>query len=299
MITRRFYLAGAVCVISVLLWLAACGRQGASKAPAANSVEIATASGVAMVLLPGGAFTMGSTDGSADEQPCHEVTLSPFALDKFEVTQDQFAAFQLPDPSHFKGERRPVEQVRWSDAALFCNERSKHEGLEPCYDELTFACNFAANGYRLPTEAEWEYAARAGAKTAYSFGNTPGDLRLYACYEANATEKTDPAGKKKPNPWGFCDLYGNVLEWCNDVYGETYYGESPKTDPRGPEPAVSGADQKRVMRGGAWNSSAEACRATTRYAELPGIADACFARDTFGFRCARSLTPEELAKVQN
>lgn len=97
---------------------------------------------------------MGSDAGEEDEKPPHEVTVSAFAIDKFEVTQAEYGALELPDPSHYKDPQRPVEQIRWSDAALFCNLRSEAEGLEPCYDEATFACNFEASGYRLPTEAE-------------------------------------------------------------------------------------------------------------------------------------------------
>ena len=291
---KRAVVAAALCVV-----LAACGGEQApgdsdkTPAPSASApVEATTPSGVAMLLVPGGTFTMGSADGAADEAPAHEVTVTGFAMDKYEVTQDQYAALEIPDPSHFKDPRRPVEQVRWSDAALFCNERSRQDGLEPCYDDFSFACNFDATGYRLPTEAEWEYAARAGTATAYDFGGDAGQLGSRAWYAANASKKTGLVGKRKPNAREFCDLYGNVLEWCNDIYGAEYYASSPAADPRGPEEG-----EKRVLRGGAWDSSAEGCRAAVRYAEMPGITDACFARDTFGFRCVRRLTPEEAARV--
>jgi len=267
-----------------ILWLTRCGQQ--EKAPDDVVREITTASGVRMVLIPGGSFMMGCDNGHEDEAPVHEVNVRPFAMDKFEVTQDQYAALELPNPSHFKDPKRPLEQVRWSDAALFCNERSRQEGLDPCYDEVTFACNFGANGYRLPTEAEWEYAARAGTETDYDFGNGAAKLKAYANFADNSNERTDLVGKKRPNRWGLHDMYGNVLEWCNDVYSPTYYAESSAGDPRGPSDG-----EKRVMRGGAWNSGAAACRATVRYGEMPGISDACFARDTFGFRCVRRLDP--------
>jgi len=279
----------AVAAVALSLLLGACGKHG-SRPP--KPVEITTKSDVAMILVRDGEFMMGSANGTDDETPRHKVAVTGFAMDKFEVTQDQYGAFQIPDPSHFKDPKRPVEQVRWSDAALFCNERSRQEGLEPAYDEITFECDFDASGYRLPTEAEWEYAARAGADTDYDFGNLPQKLRSYACYAGNSTKKTDLVGRKRPNRWGFHDMYGNVLEWCNDVYDPTYYSQSPGKDPRGPAKG-----EKRVMRGGAWDSSDTACRAATRYAELPGITDACFARDTFGFRCVRSLTPEELGLI--
>jgi len=277
----------------LVLGLAACGPPQSPPARPAAVIEVVTPSGVPMVAVPGGRFMMGRDDGPEDESPRHEIHITAFAIDKFEVTQDQFAALEISDPSHFKDPKRPVEQVRWSDAALFCNERSRQDGLGPCYDEVTFACDFAAGGYRLPTEAEWEYAARAGTTTDDAFDGTLGKLKSHACYAANSNQKTDLVGRKKPNPWGLCDMYGNVLEWCNDVYGPACYADGPARDPRGP---LEG--DKRVLRGGAWNSSAEACRATTRFAEMPGIADACFARDTFGFRCVRRLTPEEIKRLE-
>ena len=245
-----------------------------------------------MVVIPGGTFTMGRETGEADELPRHAVSLSPFAIDKYEVTQDQFSALELPDPSHFKDPRRPVEQLRWSDAAEFCNFRSLEEGLEPCYDELTYECNFEASGYRLPTEAEWEYAARAGSESDYSFGSSQEPIAGYACYSGNSRKKSALVGKKKPNGWGLHDMQGNVLEWCHDVYSDSYYEASPTQDPRG---ATEGT--KKVLRGGSWNTGPGACRVSARFADAPGLTDACFARDTYGFRCVRKLTEDELARM--
>ena len=155
-------------------------------AGAFQPIVITTKTDVAMVLVPAGTFTMGSDNGAEDERPAHEVTVSAFAIDAYEVTQAQYAALELPDPSHFKDPKRPVEQVRWSDAAQFCNLRSIEEGLDPCYDEVSFVCDFNASGYRLPTEAEWEYAARAGSKTDYAFGGSPAKLKSHACYSGNS-----------------------------------------------------------------------------------------------------------------
>jgi formylglycine-generating enzyme required for sulfatase activity len=294
MTNRRLVFLIALCGV---LPLASCTNtsSGGGSGSTVEPIEISTPSGVQMVMLPGGEFFMGSSGGDAgdaDESPRHTVRLSPFAIDKFEVGQDEYAALELPDPSHFKGENRPVEQIRWSDAALFCNERSRREGLKPCYNEATFKCDFEASGYRLPTEAEWEYAARAGADTDYDFGSSPKALKNYACYAGNSKKKTDPVGQKKPNGWGLNDMYGNVSEWCHDVYGETYYQSSPGDDPRGPE-----TGEKRVMRGGSWKSSEAACRASLRQGQFPGITDACFVRDTAGFRCVRRLSDEELKSI--
>jgi len=243
---------------------------------------VVTDSGAEMVSIPAGAFMMGSDGNLDDEAPAHEVWVDAFLMDRYEVTQDLYSKFVPTNGSHFKGPDLPVEQINWTDAALFCNLRSKAEGLEPCYDENTAECNFEATGYRLPTEAEWEYACRAGTTTDYSFGNDPRQLKDYAWFDENGGDTTHPAGQKRPNPWGLYDLHGNVAEWCNDPYDENAYKNSPAKNPRGP---ASGKDY--VLRGGAWAMDADTCRSAARIAENPGFQDACFARDAIGFRCVR------------
>ena len=251
------------------------------QAPPTAPAETTTKSGVQMVLLPGGTYTMGDKDGEVDEAP-HNVTLSPFYMDKYEVSQEEYERVMGENPSKVKGKKNPVEQVRWSDAVRYCNARSQLEGLDPAYDLKTWTCRFQANGYRLPTEAEWEYAARAGATSSYCFGNSEAMLKDDAWFKDNASGRPHPVGLRKPNAWGLYDMHGNVWEWCNDFYKVDYYAESPAKDPRGPQ-----SGDKKVLRGGCWNSSADACRSAYRYSESPAYSDVCFGYDIYGFRCVR------------
>jgi len=238
-----------------------------------------------MVRIPGGTFTMG--DENEVDAPPHDVFVSPFLMDKCLVTQNEYQRVMGKNPARWKGGDNPVEQVRWSDAVRYCNALSKLEGLEPCYDLNAWECNFQANGYRLPTEAEWEYACRAQSKTAYSFGDTEAKLKDYAWFEDNSASKPHPVGKKQPNAFGLYDMHGNVWEWCNDYYKVDYYQESTKKDPKGPK-----TGETKVVRGGAWKFSADACRSGYRYNEDPGYVDACFGYDIYGFRCVKNTTAQ-------
>jgi acetoin utilization deacetylase AcuC-like enzyme len=177
---------------------------------------------------------------------------------------------------------------------MYCNLRSTAEGLEPCYAEDT-TCNFQASGYRLPTEAEWEYACRAGAKGAYGFGSDAGRLGQHAWNKENSSKQTQPVAQKKPNAWGLFDMHGNVAEWCNDVYDPGYYAKSQVKNPTGPP--GSDLDVPYVLRGGAWDSGPEACRASARIGQTPGFQDACFARDAIGFRCVRRAAANETGEA--
>jgi formylglycine-generating enzyme required for sulfatase activity len=291
----------AVIAIAGIALLAGCKQSSSASSAGAHEGRVSQAtskSGIEMISLPGGTFMMGTSQGNPDEAPPHKVTVSPFLMDKFEVTHEMFAKVQLPDPSHWQeNPKTPVERVRWRDAKAYCNERSRAEGLATCYNEKTpeWDCDYRASGYRLPTEAEWEYAARAGSETPYDFGS-PDKLRQYAWFADNADQRTHPVGQKKPNAWGLCDMYGNVSEWCEDVYSPTYYSQSPQQDPTGPA-NLAGKDVKRVMRGGNWNVSADACRATYRQGQRTGNTDACFATDFCGFRCVRRASTAEVASA--
>jgi len=248
--------------------------------------EITTETGIAMVLIPAGEFVMGDESGEDDERPAHRVHVDAFYMDKYEVTQEAYEGLMGKNPAKHKGPKNPVEQVSWAAAARYCNMRSLREGLTPCYDPQTFECNFDADGYRLPTEAEWEYACRAGTTSAYSFGDSAAALKNYAWYDANSGNTTHPVGRKKPNPWGLYDMHGNVFEWCNDYYAPDYYTRSPEANPRGPD-----SGDERVLRGGSWANSDASCRCSARYSESPGLADVCFGYDAYGFRCVRRAPP--------
>ncbi|MDA7864653.1 formylglycine-generating enzyme family protein [bacterium] len=199
-------------------------------------------------LIPAGTFIMGEGDDA------HDVTLTqPFNMGVHEVTQAQYEQVMGVNPSHFKDADNPVEKVSWEDAVEFCRKLS----------ELP-AEKAAGNVYRLPTEAEWEYACRAGTTTKYSFGDDESELGDYAWYGFNSDQKTHPVGSKKPNAWGLYDMHGNVWEWCQDW--EEDYPSGSVTDPSG---ATSGSF--RVLRGGGWYGTAGYCRSAYRDGGGPSI----------------------------
>ena len=279
MLTTRSAAAALLCGAIALAVLGLTALAFGNPAPKTTT----TKSGVETVLLPGGAFVMGDAKGAPDEKP-HRVSVGSFYIDKYEVTQERYKKMMGADYSRRKNPNAPAEQVTWASAAKYCNARSKAEGLTPCYDTAAWKCNFSANGYRLPTEAEWEYAARAGATTSYSFGNSASALRNFAWMKENSGGRPRDVGKKLPNPWGLYDMYGNVAEWCNDLYAVDYYRKSPAQNPRGP---ASG--DKRVVRGGSWNSKAPECRSAYRASDNPAYADVCIGYyDVYGLRCVRN-----------
>ena len=232
---------------------ATCGcEQGQPTAPVPLP-ESADSIGMKFKLIPAGTFTMGGASG-LDNQTPHEVTLTkPFKMGVHEVTQDQYEQVMGVNPSKYKGANNPVEMVSWEDAVEFCRRLS----------ELP-AEKAAGNVYCLPTEAEWEYACRAGTTTKYSFGDDDSGLGDYAWHSENSGRTTHPVGSKLPNAWGLYDMHGNVWEWCQDRYGD--YPSGSVTDPSG---ATSGS--LRVYRGGCWYYSAGSCRSAFRDGDSPSF----------------------------
>jgi formylglycine-generating enzyme required for sulfatase activity len=232
--------------------------------------------GTKLKLVPAGSFLMGASsddgdDASTIEKPRHKVTITkPFYLGMFEVTQNEYRQVMNENPSFFKkAEILPVESVSWYATVKFCNKLSEREGRKPYYKIVGETVTIlSGKGYRLPTEAEWEYACRAGSTTKHPFGNNDGDLSAYAWFGESPLGETHLVGQKKANRWGFYDMQGNVQEWCQDLYSTDYYTFSPELDPPGPATAPKGVF--RVFRGGSWRFNAEECRPANRQGVSPG-----------------------------
>jgi formylglycine-generating enzyme required for sulfatase activity len=219
-----------------------------------------------MVFVEGGAFNMGNNKGSSGEKLVHDVTVSSFYMGKFEVTQEEWKPVMGNNPSYRKGNPCPVNLINWYDAVEYCNKRSRKEGFKPCYsgsgDQI--ACNFDADGYRLPTEAEWEYAARGGIQSRHFKFSGSNDAGEVAWYLKNLIVYFQPVGEKKPNELGIYDMSGNMWEMCWDWYDIDYYKNSPAKNPKGP---LSGI--RRIIRGGSWLDPEDKLGCTLRSAIVP------------------------------
>ena len=223
--------------------------------------------GMEFVLVSPGGFFMGSDrryePGKHDEMPKRRIIMrNYFYMAKYEVTQAQWIKVMGSNPSKFKGDNHPVEQVSWEDTQRFIDQLNKKEQV---------------NKYRLPTEAEWEYSARAGTETSYYFGNDAALLNKYGWHTDNSGKATNPVGQKDPNNWGLYDVSGNVWEWVQDWYDSKYYIIASKHDPKGPE-----MGHYRVNRGGSWYSKPFLLRSANRSAYSPD-----FKKDILGFRLLR------------
>ena len=218
--------------------------------------------GMKFTLIPEGKFYMGSKERN-DEKPVHKVKINnPFYLGTYPVTQAEWKAVMDDNPFYFKGDDLPVESVSWDDVQEFIKKLNEKEGT---------------NKYRLPSEAEWEYACRAGTITRYSFGDSDSKLGGYAWCDENSGQKTHPVGQKKSNPWGLYDMHGNVWERVQDMWHDSYDGTP--TDGS----AWEGDGANRVIRGGSWHNNAGDCRSAIRYHVDPR------ARDVLGFRLLQEV----------
>ena len=254
--------AGQDLDVSVTLEKKAVGAAPAPRpaSPSSGKTWRDPATGMEFVFVPGGCYQMGSNSGDSDEKPVHEVCVDGFWMGKYEVTQAEWQRVMGKNPSHFKGDRNPVDFVTWNDVQAFIKR-----------------LNAKGNGtFRLPTEAEWEYAARSGGKDEkYAGGN---DVDRVAWYDGNRGQNTQPVGTKAPNGLGLYDMSGNVWEWCQDVYGPSAYSRHARQNP-----IYSGGGTDRVRRGGRWLSRARNVRAADRGKAYQGSGDV-----GVGFRLLRT-----------
>jgi len=208
-----------------------------------------------MLLVTGGSFEMGNdqADGNANEYPQHAVSVGSFYMSNREVTQGEFTALMgnIPADRYGIGDNYPVYQVTWEMALEYCNLLSEQEGLTPCYNLANSTCNWSADGYRLPTEAEWEFAVKGGSENVYPGSD---DINDVAWYYYNSDNQAHEVALKAPNALGFYDMSGNVWEWCWDYYSDSYYSRSETNNPHGPS-----MGERRVVRGGCWFSDMYSC----------------------------------------
>ena len=296
------WLVTLLVIASIALGIIGCNNPSGSD----NGTQVLIPEG--FVLIPAGSFQMGSNEGYDDNKPVHEVTITkPFYMGKYEVTQAEYEVYcsygsSSPSSSYGDGDNYPAYYVRWYDALVYCNKRSMAEGLTPCYsidgstDPVVWGdvptssnrtwnaveCNWNANGYRLPTEAEWEYAARAGDNTVdsltYSGTSDVNKLGEYAWYYDNSDSTTHEVGKKEANAFGLYDMSGNVWEWCWNWYTDSYDEETEG----GSDPTGSSAGSSRVYRGGSWSSNSGRCAVSYRDHYYPS-----FRYYNLGFRVVR------------
>ncbi len=240
-------------------------RPREQSSPAELVLALAEGTELALVLIPAGEFAMGSPadePGRDPDEHLHRVCVSrSFYMSRYEITQEQWGAVIDESPSRFQGKLAlPVDSVTWEQAQAFCRRLSDRAG----------------RAVRLPTEAEWEYACRAGTTTPFAFGDTLTKLDANhdwtggVALSAELVEETMPVGSFAANAWGLHDMHGNVREWCSDWYGGDYYRASPAVDPAGPA-----AGAFHVLRGGAWEDHARRCRSAYRHGYKPGDRDEC------------------------
>ena len=254
---------------SVLLIGCSLGENRPKQVAGGDSIHV-NSLGMTFEYVPAGTFEMGSTEGDEDERPVHDVEITePFYLARTEVTQRRWEQVMSENPSVFRAPYRPVDSVSWHQANAFVDSLNRREDTDR---------------YRLPTEAEWEYAARGGSGTRYYFGTARDSLSEHAWYGINAEERTHDVGRLRGNPFGLQDMYGNVWEWVEDAYDASYYERARPTDPlnRGTR------SEPRVIRGGGWYGSYLDLRSANRAWARPGAADA-----QLGFRVVYETADDE------
>lgn len=288
------FLQGQLWIIFWLCLLAGLGWLGFSAVPKLKEsspiaatpyrVQDGNAVPIMMMDLPGGEFLMGSPDSGdmADdnEKPQHKVTVSSFRIALTPVTVAQYREVMGGDPPVENEAQLPITRITWYQAIEFCNELSRKNGFKPCYSKRLWywRCDWRADGFRLPTEAEWEFACRAGSKTRYCFGDDEKELERYSWYRENSQEELQAVATKLPNTWGLFDMHGNVWEWCWDWYGP--YTKNEQNNPTGPWMKLR--NRWRVLRGGSFIYTPAALRSAFRLGNWPEDGG-----EVSGFRCVR------------
>ena len=267
-------------LICTVCWLCGgCSNHEKCNTDTSNAHTAFNSLGIEMLRVEGGSFQMGSTNGETNESPVHSVTVSSFYIGKYPVTQKEWFEIMGSNPSYFKGDKRPIESIDWYQAIDFCNKLSQKEGLTPAYKvslHTYISCNWQADGYRLPTEAEWEFAARGGnLSKGYEYSGSDYTYEV-GWNEDNSRKETKTIGMKKANELGIYDMSGNVWEWCWDY--EAKYSSESQTNPKG---ASTGS--YRVVRGGSWSNYDKYCRVANRCSSYPESSSR-----SLGFRLART-----------
>jgi formylglycine-generating enzyme required for sulfatase activity len=259
---RLIFLFAIISAIGLWGQTATFESNNGTKQPVPNAGDVETIGGIEFVYIPAGNFILGSPDGEGNdnEHPRHRIELNGFWIGKYEVTQTQWSNVLGRNPSYRKGNDMPVEKVSWNDCQEFCRK---------------FNTKYGAN-IRFPTEAEWEYAYRAGSTTKYYWGNSiDGD---YTWHSGNSDNQTHPVGQKKPNNWGLYDMTGNVWEWCQDWFKDDYYAISPVNNPE----CTNNNNGNKILRGGSYFNNDDYCRSSFRNYGPPSLI-----RPVIGFRPAK------------
>jgi len=272
---KRFFILTCVILISGVLWIT-CQRDSNQNNSSAKAGDVITDPplNIEMNFIPAGTFVMGNDHGPDDENPTHEVTLDAFYIGKYVVTQKQWKEIMGKNPSHPVGDKLPVVNVSWEQSQEYVERLREKTGQI----------------YRLPTEAEWEYACRAGSTTLFYFGNDTTLLTDYAWHKSNSDGKLHPVGQKKPNAWGLYDMVGNTWEWCEDWWDPEYYSRSGQKNPVNEEPYLyksptSGEEfTVHVARSGSFGHPPQAHESAHRHGTRPNLA-----RPMISFRCVREI----------